>query len=97
MGRREKRLEKMRQNPSGWHIEDVQALCRSFGIECGPPPGGGSHWTVAHASQSEQPGVVAKKPIKPFYIRRLVSFVDKVQIRQANEGSRLPGSDRIVV
>lgn len=89
MARRDKRLEKMRNNADGWLIEDVEALCRGFEIECAPPPGGGSHYTVAHPSQAEQITVVSKRPIKRIYIRRLVSFVDKVQIRRANEGSRL--------
>jgi len=93
MARRDKRLEKMRSNPNGWRIKHVEALCRSFDIECDPPPGGGSHYTVAHRSQVEQPTVVAAKPIKPIYIRRLVSFVDKVQIWQANEDQRLQGGN----
>ena len=92
MARSNKRLEKMRQNPSGWRIEQVEALCRSFGIECDPPPGGGSHYTVAHSSQKEQLTVVARKPVKPIYIRLLVSFVDKVQIWRANESSRIQGT-----
>lgn len=92
MATRDKRLERMRRNPQGWRIKDVEALCRSFEIECDPPPGGGSHYTVAHSSQTEQPTVVAKKPINPVYIRRLVSFVDKVQIWRANESSRIQGA-----
>jgi hypothetical protein len=93
MARRDKRLEKMRRNPQGWRIEEVEALCRSFELECDPPPGGGSHYTVAHPSQPEQITVVSKKPIKPIYIRRLVSFVDKVQIQAADEGSQLQSGD----
>ena len=89
MARRDKRLEKMRRNADGWHIEDVEALCRSFDLECDPPPGGGSHYTVAHPSQPEQITVVSKRPIKRIYIRRLVSLVDKVQIWRANEGEGL--------
>lgn len=80
MARADKRLEKMRRNPDGWRMEEVEALCRSFDIDCDPPPGGGSHYTVGHHSQPDKPTVVSKKPaVKPFYIKRLVSFVDRVQ------------------
>lgn len=86
MARRDKRLEKMRRNPHDWRINQVEALCRSYEIECDPPSGGGDHYTVGHYSQSEKPVVVAARPIKPFYIKRLVSFVDRVQIwREQNE------------
>jgi len=89
MARREKRLEKMRRNASGWRMKEVEALCRSFEIDCDPPPGGGSHYTVAHHSQNDQPTVVSKNPVNPVYIRRLVSFVDKVQTWRANESEGL--------
>ena len=79
MARRDKRLERMRGNPRDWRIEEVEALCRSFEIDCDPPPGGGTHYTVGHHSQPDKPTVVADRPVKSFYIKRLVSFVDKVQ------------------
>lgn len=86
MARRDKRLEKMRKNPRDWRIAEVEALCRSFDIECDPPSGGGDHWTVGHSSQPDKPTVVAARPIKPFYIKRLVSFVDRVQFASTESG-----------
>jgi hypothetical protein len=86
MGRKEKRLEKMRANPRGWRIRHVQALCQSYRLALIPPTGGGSHWTVGHPSQFAKITVVAGRPIKPFYIRRLVSFVDNVQVWRENVG-----------
>ena len=78
MARREKRLENMRNNPRDWRISDVEALCKSFGILCEPPSGGGAHYGVAHPSQEEILTIPAHRPIKPVYIRLLVSFVDRV-------------------
>src|SRR3954447_18165900 len=44
-----KRLEEMRNNPRGdWRIEDVEAVCREYGIQRAPARGGGSHYKVAH-------------------------------------------------
>lgn len=75
----------MRANPVGWRIRHVQALCRTYEIACLPPSGGGSHWTVGHPAMATKLTVVAAKPIKPIYIRYLVSFVDNVQAWRANE------------
>jgi predicted RNA binding protein YcfA (HicA-like mRNA interferase family) len=38
----------------------------------------GSHYKVKHESQAEMLTVPAHRPIKPWYIDRLVAFVDAV-------------------
>jgi hypothetical protein len=69
----------MRANPRGdWRIEDVQALCRAFGLSYRKPGGGSSHATISHLSQAEILTVVARRPVKPVYIVKLVSFIDSV-------------------
>lgn len=78
MSKGEKRLEAMRLNPSdNWQIADVEAVCRTYGIEC-LKPARGSHYKVAHASQKEILTVTARKPIKAVYIKNFVVFVDAV-------------------
>jgi hypothetical protein len=72
-----KLLEKMRDNPRDWRIEDVCGVCRAFGIECEKPPAG-SHYGVSHPSQIHHLTVPHRRPIKPVYIRKLVQFVDRV-------------------
>ncbi len=72
-----KLLDKMRNNPSGWRIEDVQRLCREHDIHC-EPPSRGSHWKISDPTQREILTVAYKRPLKPGYIRRLVRFVDLV-------------------
>jgi hypothetical protein len=75
-----KRLERMRDNPAAnWTIGDVEALCHEFGILCEPPRGGGSHYKIAHAGIAEKLTIPFKRPIKPVYIRHLVSLVDRVR------------------
>jgi len=74
-----KRLEEMRNNPRGdWRIEDVEAVCREYGIQRAPARGGGSHYKVAHPRMSDKLTIPYKRPIKPVYIRKLVAFVDAV-------------------
>lgn len=72
-----KRLEAMRNNPRGdWKIGDVEALCKEFGMYCAPVSGGGSHYKVGHARMPMKMTIPFKRPIKPIYIKKLVSFVD---------------------
>ena len=82
MAAREKRLEKMRANPRDWTKEDVKSLCDSFDIACEKPKGT-SHFTVSDPTQREILTLVAAKPIKQVYIKKLVAFVDAVQAARA--------------
>lgn len=72
-----KRLEKMRENPSDWRIEDVVSVCEEHGITCSKPKNG-SHYKVSHSSMAEILTVPFKRPIKPVYIKKLVEFIDAV-------------------
>lgn len=78
MGKGEKRLERMRNNPAGdWQISDVEVVCRAYDIDLEPPRGGGSHYSVHHKDVGIQT-IPARRPIKPRYIKEFVRFVDKV-------------------
>ncbi|HEX6013930.1 MAG TPA: hypothetical protein VFY87_19470 [Geminicoccaceae bacterium] len=65
------------QSEEDWGIVDVQALCGAFGIECAPPKRE-RHYKVWHACIDEILTIPADWPIKPFYIRKLVVFVEHV-------------------
>lgn len=72
-------LERMRRNPAGdWTIADIERLCRTHGIVCQPPSGGGSHYKIAQVGIVDILTVPARRPIKPKYIRLLVRFVAAV-------------------
>ena len=78
-----KRLEEMRNNPRGdWRIEDVEAVCREYGVLCAPARGGGSHYKVAHSQMTGKLTIPYKRPIKPVYIRKLVAFIDALVAKQ---------------
>lgn len=79
MSQATKRLEAMLNNPKGdWQMRDVAMVCRAYGIDCLPPRGGGSHFTVSHPSQEQILTIPAHKPIKAVYIVKLVSFIQLV-------------------
>lgn len=86
MARYDKRLEGMRNNPkSDWKIEDVEALCRSFGIEYNRP-NKGSHAKVSDPLVAEILTIPFARPIKAVYIKKLVTFVDDVvELRESVE------------
>ncbi len=73
-------LDRMRANPSSdWRVADVETVCRTYGIRCASPSGGGSHFKVSHPSQREILTVPFRCPIKPVYIRKLVRFIDAMR------------------
>jgi hypothetical protein len=65
----------MRHDPRGCRIEDVASLCTAFGIAC-TPPRNGSHCKVMQDNLAEMLTVPARRPIRPFYIEALVTFVN---------------------
>ena len=80
MSQARKRLEAMRGNPRGdWRIDDIETICRAYGVDCRSPSGGGSHYTVSHASQAEILTIPYNRPIKVIYIKKFVAFIDEVE------------------
>jgi hypothetical protein len=52
-------------------------VCRQHGLRCSPPTGGGPHWKVSHPAARDILTIPARRPIKPFYIRRPVRMVEE--------------------
>lgn len=76
MARADKRLREMERNPAaGWSIADIEAVCRRVGVDCTPPRGGGSHYTLSHPRMSMILTIPARRPVKPVYIRNFVAYV----------------------
>lgn len=80
-------LEQMRRNPrADWTIDDVARVCADHHIEL-EPPSGGSHYKAISPLLSGHLTVVARKPIKAFYIKALVSMIDgHLIVLDQNEG-----------
>jgi predicted RNA binding protein YcfA (HicA-like mRNA interferase family) len=69
-----KLLEKMRKNPRDWRIEQIETIAQNYGIHI--RKSGGSHVVFHHPDWIELLSVPAHRPIKPFYIKKLVSLID---------------------
>ncbi len=85
--RARKRLERMRANPRDWDIKDVMSLCEAFGMHCSAPKRGG-HYKISHPDLPEILTVPAHRPVKPVYVKALVSLIDRIlgETADAEEG-----------
>lgn len=73
MSKIEKLIERMRNNPLNWQIEDLKAVAQRFSIEYRQP--GTSHVTF-RARSGEKITIPAHKPIKPIYIKLFLNLLD---------------------
>jgi hypothetical protein len=81
----DKRLEGMRANPKkDWKIEDIEALCRSHDLRYSKP-NKSSHAKVSDPTMTEILTIPYKRPIKPIYVKKLVTFVDSVLLHRRHE------------
>jgi hypothetical protein len=76
MTRADKRLQKMRQNPRDWRIDDVQSIADGLGIEW--IHDGGSH-VIFRSPLGEHLSIPARRPIKPIYITKFLALTASVK------------------
>lgn len=80
-----KTLGKMRGNPVGWRIDDLQTVAEAYGLEWRRPGHGGSHVIFSASGVREIVSVPAKRPVKPIYIKQFLSLVDTALEVKQNE------------
>jgi hypothetical protein len=74
MGKADKILEKMRNNPRDWRIESLQTVARAYNIKWRQPVT--SHVTFRHPNGTKLT-VPAHRPIKPIYIKKFIRLVEE--------------------
>jgi hypothetical protein len=74
MGKYEKLLEKMRQNPRDWRIDELKKIADRLEVDYRQP--GTSHVTF-RSHNGNKLTVPARKPIKPIYIKQFIDLVDE--------------------
>lgn len=72
MGKADKILSKMDNNPRNWRIESLKTVAGAYSIEWRQR--GTSHVVFVH-SDGRTLSVPAHRPIKPIYIKKFVEFV----------------------
>jgi hypothetical protein len=76
MAKKKSLLDQMRSNPrADWKIKDIEKLCSQTGLSF-EPPSHGSHFKVFSQHLRDALTIPARRPIKPPYIRNLVSYAD---------------------
>ena len=69
-------LQKMRQNPMGWRIEELQTVAEEHSVEWRRPGHGGSHVIFSARGVRDIVSVPARRPIKPVYIKQFLTLID---------------------
>jgi hypothetical protein len=78
MGKQDKKLAQMMQNPFAWRIEDLQSVANARGIE--REHDGGSH-VVFRDKDGYHLTVPACRLIKPIYSKRFLALVKRGDIK----------------
>jgi hypothetical protein len=63
----EKSIQKMRNNPRDWRIEELQAIARRLGID------------YCRAPNGKSTPVPAARSVKPVYVRNFLALVDSLE------------------
>lgn len=76
MSRAEKLLARMRNNPRGWRINQLETVALQHGLTIRQAKG--SHMAFDHPTLNRPLIIPVHKPILPVYVRRLVSIIDSL-------------------
>jgi len=81
MSKKEKQLQKIRQNPQNVRFEDLDSLLQECGFSCRQPHGGSSHYVyvLETEQQTYQITVPYKRPfVKRVYVKHVLSIIDEL-------------------
>lgn len=72
MGTVDRILDRMRNNPRDWRIDDLKTVARAYEIDWRQR--GTSHVVFVRPDGATLP-VPARRPIKPIYVKKFLAFV----------------------
>lgn len=73
----DKTLDRMRNNPRDWRIDDLLSVAGRYDIEV--RNNGGSHHVFSAAGITESLCVPAHRPVKPIYVKRFILMIDSIK------------------
>lgn len=79
LSKREKLIEKMRNNPKDIPFEELDALLKYYGCQSRQPKSGSSHYFYTHPVASEPLSIPKARPIKAIYIKRALQMIDEIK------------------
>jgi predicted RNA binding protein YcfA (HicA-like mRNA interferase family) len=75
MGREEKLLDKLRNNPKNVRFEELDNLLQSYGFECRKPKRG-THYVYKH-KRGASITVPYAKPMKSTYVKKVIALIEE--------------------
>lgn len=78
MSQKDKKLERMKNNPKGWRIEDLKPIAEEFGLEFRNSKTG-SHVTFYYPDHPEILTIPSKRPIKPVYVKEFTALIERIK------------------
>ena len=85
MTKRQKRLDKMRQNPKNVSFDELRIVLEDFGFEFVRSNGSHHSFNVVINGEPRLFVVPYKHPIKAVYVREALDLIDKIQEEQAQD------------
>jgi predicted RNA binding protein YcfA (HicA-like mRNA interferase family) len=82
MTKREKRLQKMRQNPKDVSFADLRTVLEDFGFELVRSSGSHHSFNITIDGESRLFVVPYRHPVKAVYVREALLLIDKIQSEQ---------------
>jgi hypothetical protein len=78
MSRRQKRLERIRQNPKNVSVADLRLVLEDYGFEYRKTVG--SHYTFTYLLEDKIHLFVVpfRRPVKPVYVKRALKIIDHI-------------------
>lgn len=73
----DKTLDRMRNNPRDWRIDDLLSVAGRYDIEV--RNNGGSHHVLSAAGITESLCIPAHRPVKPIYVKRFILMIDSIK------------------
>jgi hypothetical protein len=73
----DKTLDRMRNNPRNWRIDDLLSVAGRYDIEV--RNNGGSHHVFSATGITESLCVPAHRPVKPIYVKRFILMIDSIK------------------
>jgi len=78
MTKREKRLERIRQNPSGWTIDELEQIMLDYDIKYLRSKGSHRRYFYVLGGRKKQITVPVDKPIKPIYVKLVREVIEEI-------------------
>jgi len=78
MTKRDKRLQKMRQNPKNVSFEDLKSVLEDFGFDLVRSSGSHHSFNVTIAGEPRLFVVPYQRPVKSVYVREALQLIDEI-------------------